>query len=335
MAIIEDLIVSEYGAFVGLKGRRLRLSVPDNPPTHAPLMHLRSVRVLTRSVSLSASAIAACCEAGVPVHFIDPVEGCYASLLSPNLTTVVSSRRCQMVAMQQPSGVRIALNIARGKLKSQIVNLRYLTRRLDDTDESFHLAELDITDCIAQLDTLRGEAVDEIRAELMGIEGRAGRIYWETLARLIPDAYNWPGRTGRHAQDPVNSLLNYSYGILYSEVQNALVIAGLEPYVGLIHTDRPGKPSLTLDFIEEFRAPVVDRTVIGLVRRGFQVETDDNGRMTRDTRRACADHILSRLNAQGVYRRKRYQLRSIIQMQARLLAATFRDEARYTAYTGG
>jgi CRISPR-associated protein Cas1 len=335
MAIIEDLIVSDYGAFVGLKGRRLRLSVPEQDTVDAPLMHLRSVRVLTRSASVSASAIAACCDAGIPLHFIDPVDGCYASVLSPELTTVVASRRCQMVAMQQPLGVTIALGIAHGKLKSQIVNLRYLSRRVDDDDNRFHMAELDITDCIAQLDTLRGESVDEIRAELMGIEGRASRIYWEALSWLIPDDYAWPGRTGRHAEDPVNSLLNYGYGILYSEVQNALVIAGLEPYVGLIHTDRPGKPSLTLDFIEEFRAPVVDRTVIGLVRRGFNVDIDDNGRMTRDTRRSYADHILSRLNAQGTYRRKRYQLRSIIQMQARLLAAAFRDDARYTAYTGG
>jgi CRISPR-associated protein Cas1 len=118
-------------------------------------------------------------------------------------------------------------------------------------------------------------------------------------------------------------------------VQNALVIAGLEPYLGIIHTDRPGKPSLTLDLIEEFRAPVVDRTVIGLVNRHYDVQFDDDGRLERAFRKGFAEHILSRLGAQGSYGGKRYTLRSIIQMQARALAAALRGERLYESYTGG
>jgi CRISPR-associated protein Cas1 len=336
MTIVEDLIVSDYGAFVGLKGRRIHVSIPDHPAIDAPLMHLRSVQILTRSASVSASALAACCEAGIPIHFIDPVDGNYATVLSPKLTTVMTSRRCQIQALEQSGGVAIARQISVGKIRSQIVNLRYLARRLDaDLAQQFHGAENDLLDCQADMETLRAEQIEEVRAIMMGIEGRGARIYWETLSRIIPPGYTWPGRTGRHATDPVNSLLNYGYGILYGEVQNALVIAGLEPYAGLIHTDRPGKPGLTLDLIEEFRAPIVDRTVIGLITRQFTVENDEHGRMTRETRQAFAGHILSRLEAQGSVNGKRYRLRSIIQLQARLLAAAFRGEARYQSYTGG
>lgn len=336
MAIIQDLVVSEYGTFVSQRGRRLRLETPEQAAIDAPLMHLLSVRVLTRAASLSSSAIAACCEQGIPIHFIDPVEGCYASLLSPTLTTVATSRRCQILAAQTPLGLKIAKQIVRGKLQSQISHLRYLCRRAEA--EQQHMVELtilDLQDCIAQIDTLQGEHVGDVRAELMGIEGYGSKCYWEVYGLWLPNDYGWSGRTGRHATDSINSLLNYGYGILYSEIQNALVIAGLEPYVGLLHTDRPGKPSLVLDLIEEFRAPIVDRTVMGLARRGFKVESDANGRMSRDTRKAFAEHILKRLNAQGKYQRKRWQLRSIIQMQARLLAAAFREEATYTAYIGG
>jgi CRISPR-associated protein Cas1 len=155
------------------------------------------------------------------------------------------------------------------------------------------------------------------------------------LGPLIPESYAWSGRSGRHATDTTNILLNYGYGILYGEVQNALVIAGLEPYAGLIHTDRPGKPSLTCDLIEEFRAPIVDRTVIGLLNRGYEVKLDEHGRLEREIRRGFAEHILSRLNAQGTVGGKRYILRSIIQMQARRLAAAFRGESEYESYTGG
>ncbi len=336
MPIVEDLIISDYGSFVGLKGRRLKVTAPDQSPLEAPIMHLRTVQIVTRSASISATALSACCDAGIPIHFIDPVDGNYATLLSPHLTTVTTSRRAQLQAVETPLGVTIARQIAIGKIRSQITNLRYLARRLDgDLAEHFKLAQLDLTDYAAALENIDGTHIDAIRESIMGLEGRSARVYWEALGLLIPSEYGWPGRIGRHAVDQVNSLLNYGYGILYGDVQNALVIAGLEPYVGLLHADRPGKPSLVLDMIEEFRAPIVDRTVIGLVGRNFTVYQTDDGRMTRDTRRAFADHILSRLSAQGTYQRKRYQLRSIIQMQARLLAAAFRGDCDYGAYAGG
>lgn len=336
MPLIDNLIVSDYGAFIGLKGRRIIVTIPEQAAVDAPLMHLRSVQVLTRSASISAAALAACCHHGIPVHFIDSVEGNYASLLSPNLTTVMASRRAQLRALESNLGVKIAVQMGSGKIQSQITNLRYVGRRLEgEVAENFRMAQLDLRDCQAQMEALQAERINDIRAEIMGVEGRAARIYWDALGQVLAGDYPWPGRAGRHATDPINSLLNYGYGILYGEIQNALVIAGLEPYAGILHTDRAGKPGLTLDLIEEFRAPVVDRTVVGLVNRRFVVEQDDTGRMTRETRRSFAEHILSRLEAQGVYQRKRYRLRSIIQMQARLLAAAFREEETYTSYTGG
>src|SRR5438477_161295 len=78
-----------------------------------------------------------------------------------------------------------------------------------------------------------------------------------------------PGRETRGAVDPLNSALNYGYGVLYAQVEQALILAGLDPYAGFLHADRPGKPSLVLDLIEEVRQTVVDRTVIGLVNRGM------------------------------------------------------------------
>jgi CRISP-associated protein Cas1 len=170
---------------------------------------------------------------------------------------------------------------------------------------------------------------------MMGIEGMSSRLYWNALGQLIPEDYGWQGRTGRHATDPANMLLNYGYGILYGEVQNALALAGLEPYAGLIHTDRPGKPSLTCDLIEEFRAPIVDRTVMGLLNRHYEVKLDEDGKMEREFRKEFAEHILSRLHAQATYDGKRLELRSIIQRQARRLARAFRQEEAYVSYTGG
>ncbi|MBN8593107.1 MAG: CRISPR-associated endonuclease Cas1 [Anaerolineae bacterium] len=336
MAIIEELVVADYGAFLGLRGERLRLEVKDKAAVDAPILHLRGVHILTRSASLSAAAVAACCEAGIPIHFIDSIEGNYASLLSNKLTTVVTTRRAQLDALNTPLGVAIGLELAAGKIRSQAVNLRYLGRRAEgELRTVLHQCECDLLAYSDELARQRAENIEVVRGQLMGIEGYSARLYWEAIGSLFPSEYGWSGRTGRHASDPLNALLNYGYGILYGEVQSALVIAGLEPYAGLIHTDRPGKPSLTCDLIEEFRAPVVDRTVIGLAGRHFEVRFEADGRMERETRKAFAEHILSRLDAQGPYNGKRYTLRSIIQKQARRLAAAFRGEATYESYRGG
>jgi CRISP-associated protein Cas1 len=336
MAIIEELIVADYGAFIGLRGERIRMEVKDQNPVDAPLLHLRGIHILTRSASLSAAAVAACCEAGVPIHFIDSTTGNYASVLSSQLTTVVSTRRAQLEALNSRQGVRIARELAAGKIRSQAVNLRYLARRLDGESASeMHQCELELLEAADNLAQRDADSLEAIRAQLMGVEGYSARRYWSAIGSLFPAEYAWPGRTGRHATDPLNCLLNYGYGILYGEVQNALVIAGLEPYAGLIHTDRPGKPSLTCDLIEEFRAPVVDRTVVGLAARHFEVTVDADGRLEREIRKVFAEHILSRLDAQGNYGGKRYSLRSIIQGQARRLAGAFRNEGTYEAYRGG
>ncbi len=100
----------------------------------------------------------------------------------------------------------------------------------------------------------------------------------------------------------------------------AIVLAGLDPYGGYIHVDRPGKPSLVLDLIEEFRTPVVDRTMLGLVNKGVKIEQDEQGYLSDKTRRFLAEKILARLEAGERYEKKRHPLRAIIQKQARHLA---------------
>ena len=97
------------------------------------------------------------------------------------------------------------------------------------------------------------------RPALLNREGRAGAQYWAGVAALLDGKAAFAGREHRGTEDPVNAALNYGYGILQSQVWSAITLAGLEPFAGFIHVDRPGKPSLVLDLMEEFRQPVVDR----------------------------------------------------------------------------
>jgi CRISPR-associated protein Cas1 len=105
--------------------------------------------------------------------------------------------------------------------------------------------------------------LSDIGSTLLGLEGRAGRVYWETVAHLVPSPFQFGGRSRNPAKDEFNCLLNYAYGVLYGLVERACLLAGLDPYVGFVHTDHYAKPSLVFDLIENYRI-WADETVIDL-----------------------------------------------------------------------
>jgi CRISP-associated protein Cas1 len=193
--------------------------------------------------------------------------------------------------------------------------------------------------CDAQLaiDDLQGTCMQDIREQLLSVEGRAAQRYWAMVKEVLPPTIQWPGRETRGAKDLFNALLNYGYGVLYAQVEQALLLAGLDPYAGFLHTDRPGKPSLVLDLIEEFRQCVVDRTLIGMLNKRMPLEQDEEQLLTEMTRRKVAEKVLERLDGSAEnYEKKRQALRFILQSQARHLACFLRgDRAVYEPFVAG
>jgi CRISPR-associated protein Cas1 len=191
----------------------------------------------------------------------------------------------------------------------------------------------EVLDPLGRLEGLETQSLETARSIILAAEGNAAQVYWAALRLVVPETYGWERREGRGATDPVNSLLNYGYGILYGQIERALVLAGLDPFAGFIHVDRPGKPSLALDMIEEFRQVAVDRVIWGLVARNFTVEQDEKGRLSDETRHSFAEHIIQHFEAGVRYEGQRHPLRQVIQMQARRVAAFLRrDSDDYVPY---
>jgi CRISPR-associated protein Cas1 len=107
--------------------------------------------------------------------------------------------------------------------------------------------------------------------------------------------------------------------------------AGLEPFAGFLHVDRPGKPSLVLDLIEEFRQPIVDRAVIAAATKGAKPDTRE-GLLTDESRRAVAAAVLERLESEVTFHGRRHRMKSVIQMQARSLATALRGGDAYRTF---
>ncbi len=334
MGIVTHLVLTEPGLHVGKHSARLRVTriKTGERVLDAPLVHLQSVLIASRGVSISSNAIHECVERGIPIYFVRGPGQPYGTLYSAHLVGTVETRRAQLRAYDDARGRTLALAFARGKIQNQQALLRYAARyrkeQAPQVYEEVLAAATAMRDALAELEALaQGPAttVDDLRGPLLAVEGRAAQHYWQGFGRLLPAEPPWPGRLGRGAQDPINRALNYGYGILYGVVERAALLAGLDPYAGYLHTDRPGKPSLVLDLVEEFRAPVVDRTILAYVNKGRPLTTAADGLFPAGVRQALAQAVFAQLDRRHPYRGQSLRLESIVQRQARAIAAFVRN----------
>lgn len=337
MAIIPHLIIEEFGSFISKKSERIVVTCKGEKRAEAPLLHLETVLVGARGVTLSSDAIAACAENGIPIHIIDFRGAPVSSLYSSALTATVETRRAQLLARADTRGVAFAKASVGGKIRNQATLLKYMAKyrkeRQPDVYDKVRVLADEVSDHLAELDRWQGSTIDECRGQLLSTEGRAAQKYWQAIGHLLPEERQWPGRRTQGATDAVNAALNYGYGILYGTVERCLVLAGLDPYAGFLHVDRPGKPSLVFDVIEEFRQVVVDRTIVAMCNLGMELAQDEQNRLVESTRRAIAEKIQARLDGVEEYEGKRHPLRSIIQQQSRHLATFLRGErSEYIAF---
>ncbi len=321
----------------------LRREKPDaaKPPKlrgdqiEMPLFRVAEIVIGSPGVSVSADLIQACCEQGIRISFLTRGGEPFAMLSSPMLTATVAIRREQLAAYNDRRGVELAKSIVRGKLGNQAALLKYFGKYLKTAGpDAFRALEQIVKSLAAarfQTAKVIADTIDDARESLLGIEGNAGRAYWSGVRILLGGRADFDTREHRGATDPVNSALNYGYGILYAQVWGAIMNAGLEPFAGFLHVDRPGKPSLVLDLVEEFRQPVVDRTVIAAISRGMALETRE-GMLTDPARKAVGAAVLERMEGEVTFQGKRHQLKSVIQIQARAVAGFVRGAARYRTF---
>ncbi|HEV2499337.1 MAG TPA: CRISPR-associated endonuclease Cas1 [Terriglobia bacterium] len=342
-ADLAQVIVSGFGVYLGKRSERLQVKISgkvakdENGSAYEfPFFRISEVVIASRGVSISSDLIEEFSERGIRLCFLDRGGKPYAMLTSPTLTATVESRREQLRAFDDARGLEFARAMVRGKIRNQRHLLLYCGKYLKQANPERYDALAGLARQLRQLELqarkVQGATVSEKRQELLGIEGVAGRLYWQGFKLIVEDKAEFMGREHRGAEDPLNALLNYGYGILYGHMWGAITHAGLEPFAGFLHVDRPGKPSLILDLVEEFRQPVVDRTVIAFVNLSQKIEMKE-GLLDEDTRRAIAEKVLERLASTEPYRGQHYQIRSIIQMQARALVSFLRGKAPYKPFS--
>ena len=272
MKLLNTLYVSTQGSYLSKEGECIKIRIEDKPPVMLPI-HTLGGLVCFGNVMCSPFLLGHCAENNVAVSFLSETGRFLASVLGSASGNVLLRREQYRRADDHGASVELARAMVTGKL----FNARTLLRRAarDTAEKKSQLMLSETADYLGQ--SLAGlERVDELEG-IRGVEGEAAARYFGVFNHLITEnheAFHFSGRNRRPPRDPMNALLSLLYTVLMHDVRSALEAAGLDPAVGFLHRDRPGRFGLALDLMEEFRAYIADRLALTLVNRRQLVGSD-------------------------------------------------------------
>ena len=260
--ILNTLYITSQDSYLSKEGECLKINRGGQLVARIPAHNIDGL-VLFGQVSLSPFLLGHCAEKGIGVSWLTGQGRFLASLRGPVSGNVLLRRRQYRLADDESASARLARAMVIGK----IYNCRTVLRR---TARERPAPELEaacerLTLCLKHLE--QDVALDRAR----GWEGEAAEVYFNVFNHLITNTdpgFTFKGRSRRPPLDAVNCLLSFYYTLLAHEVRGALESVGLDPAVGFLHRDRPGRPSLALDLMEEFRPYLADRLALTLINRG-------------------------------------------------------------------
>ncbi|MBX3148457.1 MAG: CRISPR-associated endonuclease Cas1 [Gemmatimonadales bacterium] len=319
------LYIQEQGARVGKRGERLIISKENVVLSEARLKDISQV-VLMGNVSVTAQCLHLLCESGIPVVHLSTGHWFYGTTTGITLRNAYD-RAAQYAAAGDP--VR-ALTLAKAIVLGKGLNQRTLLGRNVRPRPVLTLKEMSM-----YLSRVPSAAT---RDELLGLEGATAAKYFSRFAELLrPRDFeaelDFEGRNRRPPTDPVNALLSFGYAVLVKECTVALLAEGLDPWWGIYHQPRHGRPALALDLMEEFRPLIVDSSVISAINTGMVT-----GKSFQRTAAACALTPQGRKNYLRAYEGRMDELvthpvfeyrcswRTVVRLQARLLARWLRGD---------
>ncbi len=328
--LLNTLYVMTQGAYLHRDGETIAVKVGDELKLRIPVHTLEGL-VCWGRVSCSPPVLGLCCERGVGVSFVSEQGRFIARVQGPVSGNVLLRRQQYRIADNEERALTVVRTIVAAKVANSRVVVLRAAREATGTLCEKELRSVANQLSWAGLEASRGLSIDEVR----GHEGMAGQAYFSVFDQLITgdrEVFHFGGRSRRPPADRVNALLSFVYALLRHDIESALESVGLDPAVGFLHTDRPGRPSLALDLMEELRAAIADRLVLTLINRrqvqgsGF-TEQDGGGIQMDDATRkkvVTAWQIRKQDEIEHPYLRERIPLGLVPYVQALLLARYIR-----------
>lgn len=329
---LNTLYITTQKTYLHKKGDAVEVLLEDKKLATIPMIILDSI-VCFGNIYVSPFLLGAAPEHNITISFLSETGKFLARVQGPVAGNVLLRKAQYRVSDDKEKSAHVAKYFITGKIVNQKTVLQ---RAIRDHKEKIDSARIqNVIDVLNRnLDKINSEKdLDKLR----GIEGDSAESYFSVFDELITsqkDSFMFKGRNRRPPLDNVNAMLSYVYTLLYHDMISALEVVGLDPAVGFMHRDRPGRLSLALDLMEEFRAFFADRLVLSLINRNEitsdQFETTGSGAvLMNDAARKCLINAYQKKKEVVLnhpYIDKKMHLAILFHTQARLLARYLRGD---------
>ena len=310
------LYITTFGSFLHIQDGMFQVKYTDEDgkavKKKIPPKKVTSI-VLDRGTSLTYEAVKTALNHNIDIVFAEGDGAPIGRIWHSKLGSTTKIRKRQLEASLNTEAIPWVKSWVKDKIGNQTDVLKELKKHRKSYENKINEVIDKMDSLIIKVDKLEGGTVTDIADSIRGYEGSAGRYYFGLLSSLMPTEYRFKGRSYRPAEDAFNAFLNYGYGILYSRIEKAIMIAGLDPYVGFLHRDDYNQTSFVFDFIEPYR-PFVDLTVFRLFS-GKKVNKDHyndipNGiGLTKEGKKLIVEAFIKRFDVDKIRYRGRNQTR--------------------------
>jgi CRISPR-associated protein Cas1 len=246
-----ELYLTTLGTSLRKRGGLFEIRVKDEKQTVSP-ERVSSI-IVCNAISITSDVIQLAMEHNIDIVFLNQYGDPYGRVWFPKLGSTTLIRRRLLEIHDKKEGLAVVKHLLKKKIANQMKFLKLLAKK-----RKKHIKAA-IDEVVPKMEEYQKKiqkqkgTVDEVRQTLMAYEGNAASLYFQSLSLMLPPKYQFKSRSSRPAKDYFNAALNYGYGMLYGKVERACVIAGLDPYIGFLHTDNYNKISLVFDLIERYR----------------------------------------------------------------------------------
>jgi CRISP-associated protein Cas1 len=266
-----QLVLNKYGISLTMEDGMFKVSHPEGT-RKIPVNEVKSI-LMQRSGLISSDAVFTAINNEISIAFINKMGHPVGKVWSHKYGSISTIRKNQVLFSQSADGLRWAISQVLAKMENQAALIMMLGKP-DDINENMRSSAIKkIEKRVLQIKSLDNLDHAAVKQSIRGWEGSCSKEYFNCINAHIPEQYRFKQRSQHPAFDMFNSMLNYSYGMLYNKIESALVLAGIDPYTGIMHRDEYNKPVLVYDIIERFRVwadfVVIDLCIQQVIFREF------------------------------------------------------------------
>ena len=323
-----ELILNTFGVSLNRDNEGFVINTSEGKQ-RIPAVGIDSIQI-SRGAQITSDAVMLAIEHEIEVMFMDKTGKPIGRIWSPKYGSISTIRKGQLNFIYSHNAVDWIKEVLLKKIENQqALMLLFNNDDHPETDTEKNIARLE--DYRNKIRTLDGDIVNDIAPMLRGWEGQASCIYFSTINAFLPEQFRFNIRSQHPALDITNAFLNYGYGILYGRIEGALIKAGVDPYIGVLHRDDYNRPVLVYDIIEMYRI-WVDYVVYTLLAQNviteefYSVREDGSYWLEALGRRVLIqslnDYMDEVITVKGVTRSRL----TILSLYAQSLAQKFKEE---------